>query len=75
MSKHKHSISKREEEISNQLEEFIKTVKDMIIFVDKPEEEIENAYKVVEKAIKDIRNGKGHKVFNYDNNDEFFEDD
>ena len=63
----KHKYSKRELEdakkLADKLEEYINTVQSLIIPVGASVEKMENAEKVVRKAIKNLRDGKLHKVY------------
>lgn len=68
--------------IADQLEDYIDTVKTLVIINDKSKKKVKKSIKVIEKAIKDLREGRPEEVFNYDNykeyeslKDDMFEDD
>ena len=66
---------KRNEQIADHLEAYVDDVLSLFILEGKSEKDIEDAAKIVRKAIKNLREGKPEKVFDEDRFEEFIEDD
>ena len=66
---------KRNNEIADHLEAYIDAVQNLFILEGKKEEDVEEAIKVIKKAIKNLREGKPEKVFDEDRFHEVFDDD
>ena len=66
---------KRNNEIADHLEAYVDAVQNLFILEGKKEEDVENAIKVVTKAIKNLREGRPDKVFDEDRYNDVFDED
>lgn len=65
----------RNNEIANHLEEYVDAVQNLFILEGKKEEDVKEAIKVVNKAIKNLREGRPDKVFDEERFTEIFDED
>lgn len=53
----------RNNEVADHLESYVEAITTLFILEGKDAEEVENACKVIKKAVKNLRNGKPEKVY------------
>ena len=66
---------KRNEQIADHLENYINDIQSLFILEGKSEKDVNDAIKVVKKAIKNLRDGKPEKVFDEERYEEFSDTD
>lgn len=63
----------RYDKIAENLEIFVEDISTLFIFEGQKEKDIEEDMKVLKKAIKNLKNGKAHKVLDMDKYEEYLE--
>nr|DAS02473.1 MAG TPA: hypothetical protein [Caudoviricetes sp.] len=63
----------RYDKIAKNLEIFVEDISTLFIFEGQKEKDIEEDMKVLKKAIKNLKNGKAHKVLDMDKYEEYLE--
>lgn len=61
----------RNEKLADHLEEYANTIDSLFILEGKSVEEVEDAFKIIRKACKDLRDGKPEKVFDEERFEEY----